>query len=68
LEPDKGWKEGDTITNTVTMVTTEQPDINSPEAESPPCTDITNTTVVTDNQGNILSEDKTGIEATGALK
>jgi hypothetical protein len=66
--PDRGWQPGDTITNTVIMVTTEQPDLNLPIDQPPAAPDITNTTVVTDSSGNILTEDTTGIDSYGNLK
>jgi hypothetical protein len=67
-DPDRVWQEGDTITNTITIVTTTQPDINQPEDDIPPPSDITNTTVISDKDGKIISTDTRGIETTGTLK
>jgi hypothetical protein len=66
--PDRGWEKGDIISNTITIETREQPDINLPIDQPPATPDITNTTIVTDNEGNILSEDTIGIDSYGNLK
>jgi hypothetical protein len=62
------YESGDVVTKTVTIVTNYPPPINSPISEPPPSPEITNTTVVTDSNGDIKFEDTTGIESTGTLK
>lgn len=70
LTPERGWKEGDAVTKTSTIVTTEPLDTpDTPIPETPILgPDITTTTVVTDSSGTVLSEDTTGIGPTGILK
>jgi hypothetical protein len=60
--PDRGWQGGDTITNTITVETTYAPD------GTPTQQQVTDTTVVTDNDGTVVSSETTGIDPTGAPK
>jgi hypothetical protein len=57
--PDRGFQEGDTITITTTVVTTDSLETlpsSNPIGEEP---EVTTTIVVTDSDGNIVSEEKT---------
>jgi hypothetical protein len=60
--PERGWEAGDIITNTITVETSYAPDGTPIQQE------VTNTTVITNKSGEIVSSDTTGIETTGALK
>ena len=68
LPESMNYEPGDVVTKTVTIVTNYPPPNNSPISEPPPSPEITNTTLVTDCNGDIKFEDTTGIESTGTLK
>jgi hypothetical protein len=60
--PERGWQGGDTITNTITIETTYDPN-GTPVQQG-----VTNTTVVASNDGTVVSTDTTGSDSSGALK
>jgi len=60
-KPDRGWQGGDTVTNTITVETTYYP-------HGSPTQQVTNTTVVTDRNGTVVSSETTGTHPPDATK